>query len=413
MGQGIGCSYCNNEPGNIPVQKSDFPFNNYEIIENYRFKSNIKTIQTESYYDKNNTKTLNTDSNINYEKLFDENILKVATIISDNDILLLTKNNFKNLEKNFNKNDYTLIDYSNLIKKEITYKFKVDNSIYKGSWNKNGKKEGFGIYINPSNDIYIGYFLNDLFNGKGKLINSNEDYFEGYFINGKAEGNGKLILKKDKYSYEGQFKNDLPNGFGKENFNNINLYEGNFLNGKKEGEGIFKWKDGSMYKGNFNKGNINGNGIFNWQDGRIYKGEFLNGEIEGKGEFIWPNNHKYIGSYIKGKKNGFGIYYWNNDIFYEGNWVNNSQHGEGIFSNGLRRIKGIFRFGKLIQCSENKKIRKNNLRITFALPDKNIIQKELHLDNNSVNEILGNTHKSEKNIPNIKSCFAGKIVDEN
>ena len=67
----------------------------------------------------------------------------------------------------------------------------------------------------------------------------------------------------------------------------------------------------------------------------------------------------------------------------------------------------------MIQCSENKKIRKNNLRITFALPDKNIIQKELHLDNNSVNEILGNTHKSEKNIPNIKSCFAGKIVDEN
>ena len=180
-----------------------------------------------------------------------------------------------------------------------------------------------------------------------------------------------------------------------------------------EGEGIFKWKDGSMYKGNFNKGNINGNGIFNWQDGRIYKGEFLNGEIEGKGEFIWPNNHKYIGSYIKGKKNGFGIYYWNNDIFYEGNWVNNSQHGEGTFSNGLRRIKGIYRFGKLIQCSENKKIRKNNLRITFALPDKNIIQKELHLDNNSVNEILGNIHKSEKNIPNIKSCFAGKIIDEN
>ena len=320
MGQAIGCSYCNNEPGNIPVQKSDFPFNNYEIIENYRFKSNLKSIQTESFYDKNNTKTLNTDSNINYEKIFDENILKVANVISDNEILILKNKDFKNLEKDFNQDDFTLIDYSNLIKKEIAYKFKMDNSIYKGSWNKNGKKEGFGIYINPSNDIYIGYFLNDLFNGKGKLINSNGDYFEGNFINGKANGNGKLIIKKDNYSYEGQFKNDLPNGFG--------------------------------------------------------------------------------------------IYYWNNDTFYEGNWVNNSQHGEGTFSNGLRRIKGIFRFGKLIQCSENKKIRKNNLRITFALPDKNIIQKELNLDNNTVNEILGNDNKSSKNITKIKSSFAEKVQGE-
>jgi hypothetical protein len=63
----------------------------------------------------------------------------------------------------------------------------------------------------------------------------------------------------------------------------------------------------------------------------------------------------------------------------------------------------------LIQCSENKKIRKNNLRITFALPDKNIIQKELNLDHNSVKEILGNENKSQKNIPNIKSSFAEKL----
>jgi hypothetical protein len=49
------------------------------------------------------------------------------------------------------------------------------------------------------------------------------------------------------------------------------------------------------------------------------------------------------------------------------------------------------------------------LRITFALPDKNIIQKELNLDNNSVKEILGNENKSQKNIPNIKSSFAEKL----
>jgi hypothetical protein len=404
MGQAIGCSSCNNEPGNIKVPNSEFPFSNCNICSKTENQTlNIQNLQSDLYDDLNYKKT---DGNINIEKIFNENILKVANQVTDSEIYSLTNDIVKYIEKNELKLKLTdiKVNYNNNLIKKEGYKFKKDNSIYKGSWNKKGKKEGFGIYINSTGDKYIGFFKNDLFNGKGCLINSNGNYFEGNFLNGKINGKGKLKLLKENYIYEGEFKEDKANGFGKENYNNIKYYEGNFINGKKEGEGIFKWNDGSIYKGNFLNGNINGKGFFEWKDGRKYNGEFLNGKIEGKGEFNWPNNHKYIGSYKNCKKNGFGIYYWNNNIFYEGNWVNNFQHGEGIFSNGFRRIKGIFRFGKLIQCSENKKIKNPNLKISFVLPDDSTLKKKLNKNNSFENN--DNEFNKEDNISNKgKSSF--------
>jgi hypothetical protein len=82
--------------------------------------------------------------------------------------------------------------------------------------------------------------------------------------------------------------------------------------------------------------------------------------MEGKGEFNWPNGNKYIGNYKHSKKEGFGTYYWNDKIYYEGSWLNNFQHGEGTFYGKNKIFKGVFRYGKLIQCDEEKDIIPDN-----------------------------------------------------
>jgi len=376
MGNDFGCSSCNNDPGNIKVPNSDIEVENSQIIGNSQMKqfnneevfnninnNNIKDeIYEESIKEDDILKSQpkkKEEPILSEDEIFDINIQKIAKKVSDSEILQLTNDNIKNLEKSISKfNDDDSSNYPDTIKRD-SYKFTNDNSIYKGSWNKNGKKEGFGIYIDKNGNKYSGYFLNDLFNGKGRLINSNGDYFEGEFINGNANGKGILKLKEG-YIYEGEFKDDKPNGFGKENFPNKSVFEGNFINGIREGEGEFKWDDGSIYKGNFNNGNLNGQGNFIWNDGRNYIGNFNKGQMEGKGEFNWPNGNKYIGNYKLSKKEGFGIYYWSKNIYFEGNWVNNMQHGDGIYYNQNRVIKGVFRYGKLIQCNEEKNIDENN-----------------------------------------------------
>ena len=102
--------------------------------------------------------------------------------------------------------------------------FKNNNAIYKGMWNINGEKEGFGIFIDKEGNKYTGGWKEDKFNGFGRLISKNGDYYEGEWLNGVIEGNGKFYNKKEDYTYIGNFKNNKFEGKGKMTYNNKIFY---------------------------------------------------------------------------------------------------------------------------------------------------------------------------------------------
>ena len=71
-----------------------------------------------------------------------------------------------------------------------------DGSLYEGSWNVDGQKEGYGISVYNNKYIYKGFWKNDNFNIYGFLFNNKENYYYiGEFIDGKAKGKGELLIK--------------------------------------------------------------------------------------------------------------------------------------------------------------------------------------------------------------------------
>ena len=218
-----------------------------------------------------------------------------------------------------------------------------NGDIYKGYWNTNNKRDGFGININSVGEIYMGLWDNDQIGSYGAFFDNEGNYYKGNLVNGKANGEGELVLF-NKVKYIGNFfVDDIPNGKGKMiNLMDGSEYEGDIVQGKKEGKGILKFKDDDF----------NGNGILKYNNGRKYEGNFKEGKMDGNGKFIWEDGKTYIGSYVNDKKHGQGKLIYNNDKYYEGSWVNNKQHGEGtLYLNG-KILKGQFRFGKIITKNE-------------------------------------------------------------
>ena len=343
----------NNNSNNNSNQIDNLSNNSLKLKGNYyaENKQEILANNDENESENINKKIESTElSKPNPSKDFDNNIENFAEKVNDLNKYLST--NIISLEKTLNpfeKND-NIDNNKNLFSKDA-YKFKHNNSIYKGSWNLNGKREGYGIYIDDKGNKFEGYFFNDKFNGLGRLIDKNGNYFEGEFLNGVANGKGKLVLKSG-ITFIGDFINDVPNGSGTETNSKNEKYEGNFKEGKKNGSGKYIFGNGSIYTGSFVNNKMEGNGKFVWKDGREYNGEFKNNQMNGKGEFKWSNGKKYIGEYKFNKKEGFGKFVWNKDCYYEGEWVNNKQHGNGIYFKNGKKIKGIFRYGKYVKNEE-------------------------------------------------------------
>ena len=63
---------------------------------------------------------------------------------------------------------------------------------------------------------------------------------------------------------------------------------------------------------------------------------------------IYPDGKEYEGSFVNEKKQGFGKLYWSPNQYYEGYWVNDKEHGEGFYFYNGKKLKGQFRFGKII-----------------------------------------------------------------
>jgi hypothetical protein len=228
-----------------------------------------------------------------------------------------------------------------------------NGEIYKGNWNINHQRDGFGININPDGEVYIGLWNNDQIGDYGAFFDNEGNYYKGNLINGKGNGQGEICIF-NKMKYIGEFVDDIPNGKGYMiNLMDGSEYNGNIINGKKEGKGLLKFKDGTTYDGEFKDDNFNGNGCLKYNNGRKYEGTFKDGKMDGNGKFTWEDGKTYIGNYVNDKKQGQGKLIWNNNKYYEGSWVNNKQHGEGLYFLNGKVLKGQFRFGKIITKNED------------------------------------------------------------
>ena len=227
-----------------------------------------------------------------------------------------------------------------------------NGEIYKGSWNLNNQRHGYGINISPDNNIFKGLWKEDKVSDYGLFLDFEGNYYKGELKDGKSEGKGEMVVK-DKSKYVGDFVNDCPNGFGiLENYENGTKYKGEVLNGIKNGKGVLEYEDGTIYDGNFKNDLYEGYGVIKFPNNRKYEGDFHEGKINGKGKFTWEDGRVYEGEYEDFMKKGFGKFYWNENKYYEGQWLNNKQHGKGTLHYDGKEINGTFRFGKIIK--ENK-----------------------------------------------------------
>ena len=308
-------------------------------------------------------------------KNFEDKIKEFAEYISEEKYKEIENNKIiKKLEANINKNynNFNINDNNNdnikLKEKCFVFPallFKKDKSIYKGSWNFQGKKEGFGIFIDSKGNKYIGNWLNDQFSGKGILISLKGDFYKGEFTKGRMEGNGIYHSSKEKYNYFGEFKKNKFHGKGKIIYDDNIIYEGDFSNGYMEGEGNILFPDGSYYKGNFEKNKYNGKGKFFFESGKKYSGDWKNNAMDGMGIFTWDSDTKYNGEYKNNVREGNGVYSFGANL-YDGYWVNNLPHVKGTLLNEGLRIEGQFRYGKIIEVTETKGANRE-VRVKFTL----------------------------------------------
>lgn len=73
-------------------------------------------------------------------------------------------------------------------------------------------KSGNGIYRYSNNEVYLGSWADDQFNGVGTYLFNNGDIYEGIFIDG-VSSKGRFIYG-NKDVYEGEFKDGWKHGYG-------------------------------------------------------------------------------------------------------------------------------------------------------------------------------------------------------
>ena len=279
-------------------------------------------------------------------------IKEQAEIISETDFENILSSQFPQLNHIIYPEDSNFIpSKNNFLLPPIKF---PSGELYKGSWNSNNKRHGFGISISSDgNTLFKGKWDCDKIGNYGLFLEKNGDYYLGELKEGKFEGKGELEFQGVS-KYKGEFKNDLPEGKGIfEDFENLYKYEGDWVNGCKTGRGVLEFSDGTKYEGEFKNDLYDGIGVLKFNNGNKYEGEFVEGNIKGKGKFFWKDGKKYDGEYEDFMKNGFGKFYWNEEKYYEGQWLNNKQHGKGLIHNGIKEIDGIFRFGKIIKGNKN------------------------------------------------------------
>jgi len=254
-----------------------------------------------------------------------------------------------------------------------------NGDVYKGQF-KNNKLEGIGTVVFHTGAKYTGNYFNNKANGEGTYFHTSGKVEKGLWINGVFEGkntnkkkgcisgdcengfgtyifpNGEKYIgntKKTKRNgqgtyffttgewYNGEWKNNKRNGQGVNYFADGEKYNGQWIDGYRHGYGTHYYVDGSKKSGMWesnkyvgtgknNYGCISGNcvsgfGVHRWQTGEFYVGEWKNNKRNGQGRNVWANGETYEGNWLNDKRNDYGIQtypkkenkkgFWKEDIF--------------------------------------------------------------------------------------------------
>lgn len=94
---------------------------------------------------------------------------------------------------------------------ELTY---PDGGRYIGEiLNESLVRHGRGIFWYPKDDVYMGGWKNDVFDGEGVYIFGSGERFEGQLRNGLKNGPGTYYYASGAY-YSGSWADDLKDGTG-------------------------------------------------------------------------------------------------------------------------------------------------------------------------------------------------------
>jgi len=134
------------------------------------------------------------------------------------------------------------------------------------------------VHINEDDEIYIGQFKigTSIKEGRGIMLTASKDLYEGYWVNNEKCGKGRMI------------------------FCNGDVYQGDWACNESQGVGVFI-NDEGKYKGEWVSDQRDGFGTFIWEDGRKYTGEWLEDKQHGKVAYIDANGNQVIGQYIQGE----------------------------------------------------------------------------------------------------------------
>lgn len=105
-----------------------------------------------------------------------------------------------------------------------------------------------------------GCIEGDCKNGEGVYVYDTGDVYRGRFQNGKREGKG-IFEYANGDRYEGNFTENNRTGFGSYTFANGDKYVGEFNNGNLKGIGTYRFADGTQLKGTFGGNGATGEGI--------------------------------------------------------------------------------------------------------------------------------------------------------
>ena len=133
-------------------------------------------------------------------------------------------------------------------------------------------ENGYGTYIFPNQDKYVGKYKDGNFHGKGTYTFSNGDKYVGEHKDGERNGQGI-------YTYTSYVRSCIRNS-------------------------------GSKYVGEFKDGLYHGQGTKIWKKGTVFEGD------------------RYVGQWKENKKHGKGTYITSDEKQYKGMWENDKFIGE-------------------------------------------------------------------------------------
>lgn len=270
----------------------------------------------------------------------------------DNEDLNITKENKIANNKIYNLDTIDNLINENLDENNSNVQEITDISNY--YYNSESNLDENSIIVNTNFSIkieikFMGFWKNNLFNGKGIYYYLDGERYEGDWINGKKTGIGKLFSCYNKLKYSGQFENDMLHGKGIYFYSNGDIYDGDWNNCKREGKGILYDYHGKLkYKGDFKNNKFHGFGVYyNYFDPKkfSYEGEFNQNKYEGQGKITNSlGDLEYEGHFKNGLFHGFGIFISKEKEKYQGVWIENKRNGKGIifYSDGTVKYEGDF-----------------------------------------------------------------------